>query len=285
MVDLLYDYTSILYQKMMSIFPYNANQRLENVLGELDESIDFKETPGTEYALYAKYLCQKMINDNLHDQECMERYKIGDLLNEIDNIYTFDKGFYKADYLKSIVANQSTMYNTQPRFLYENCIRRCNVNVCKSNFYYSLGKWNEKHKRPVEALKAFRDSYRLDPNNVKAIFKLAIERKRNKEYEYAKNFLQEILDTCPDFVELGNMPLQDIEFWYKSIMLFSLLIDSHFKGEWEEDAQKFLNFVDPKQNITEIPNKYFIKRMYYDDEYIKAVLDAMRCRVDSLHER
>lgn len=286
MVDLLYGYTSILYQKMMSIFSEKACRRLENVLQQLDESVDFcQKTSGIEYALYAKYLCRGMVNECLHNQERMERYNIGDLLHEIDNIYTFDKEFYKAEYLKAIVADQSCMYNAQPRFLYENCIRRCKVNVCNSYFYYSLGKWNENNKRLVDALKAFRDSYRLDSNNIKAGFKLAIERKRAGENGMAKKYLQDIIDIWSDSVELGNMPLRDIEYAYKARMLFSLLVDSPFRAEWEQDARRFFDFVDPKQKIEDIPESFFIKRLYNDDGCIQAVLNAMRCRVEFLHEK
>ncbi len=284
LVDLLYNYTSVLYQKMLSIFCQEACERFENALNTLN--IAMNELPnksGIEYLMYAIFYCRKMINENLHSQERMERYNIGDLLKEIDNIYIYDSGFYIAEYLKAMVADQSFMYNAQPRFLFENCIRRCNISVCRSNFYYALGKWNENNKRLDNAYKAFRDSYRLDPNSIKSIFKIAIERKRSKEKEYAKKYFQEIIDSLP-IEEIGSFPLDNVEFAYKAYMNMSCLVDSSFRHEWESSANYFFDFIKTSE-IENIPDSFFIKRMYFDNNYIKAILDAMRCRIELGYEK
>lgn len=285
LVDLFYEYTLVLHQKMEYSFAVKACERLEQALGDIEEFIgSMSDTKGKEYIVYAKYACQIMVNEYLIVQGRMERYDVGDLIDHLDEIYQYDDKYYKAEYLKALAANQSCMYNAQPRHLLSNCIRKCPVNACKSYYFYCLGKWNEKYHQLAAASSAYHVSYRVNPNNSKAAFKCAVEAKRKDEIFSAKGFLMQIVTVWEAWKDLDQIPLHDMEYAYKVRMLLASLVDSCFCEEWEKSAKCFIDAMESDTYIETMSELSFVKRLYCEKNYIQAVLDAMRYRVHLLHE-
>lgn len=282
---LFYDYTLVLQQKMKYTFALNACHRLEKALVKINRLMSRKNKAGLEYVLYAKYACAVMINAYLLAGRQIERYDIGELLENISEIYRYDENFYKAEYLKALAANQNCMYNALPGLLFTDCIDKCPLRAGKSHFYYGLGNWYKERGRYDAALGAYRASYQINPNNIKAAFKLAVEAKRRSETGRAKTFLQQIIDIWENWGDVRQIPLRDIEYAYKARKLFAVLVDRIYRKRWEEKAEHFMEEVRPEKYMKTGQEPSFAQRLYasYGEDYIREVLNTMCGRVDLLY--
>lgn len=280
LTDILYGYTSVLSTKMPENIIKQNIGRLEITIEKIKNVAELiAKEDGIEYLLYAKYRSFLEVNKYLYCMGRIERYDIGQSLININEIKNIDKGFYMADYLKAITANESCMYNAQTYLLLENCIIECKIDAVRSNFYYALGKCDLSQERTGNSFKAFRDAFKLNPNSLKTLFMLAVSKKNSGDIQMAKDFLQKIIDLWEDEKMEYTSP-QEIETEYKAEMLMANTVK-----ELKDHAKRLLVFTDPEQDIDKIKETSFIKRMYHNPEYIQAVLDAMRCRVCLSHEK
>lgn len=286
LVELLYFYTFVLLRKMEPFFAAAYGKKLRTALGEVEDCIKRHPDQMVEYALFAKYYCQKLMNDIRLIQKTVPEFPVDPFLKSVNGIYGHDPGFLKAEYLKAKVAEQNCMYNSFARLFLEDSIALCPVDVCKSYFYYSLGKWKENHKEPYEAAKAYDRSFAHNQNNIRAIFKIAVEQKRTNELELEKKFLWKIIDVWTDEDPIGGIPPMEIEYAYKVRMLMSEIVDPQQKKWWEDAAGRYMRFLDRNcHGDGPLPGTFF-EKLYHDDrgghpaeEKVKAVCQAMRCRL------
>lgn len=286
MVSALYEYTFVLLEKM----PVEICERFcEKYLSALQDVTDVlnlyrKENSGCtlkEYALYAKYNCQKSINELLLIQGKAPRYNVEEFLDNCNEIYAFDEKMYKVDYLKAKVAEQDCRYNALPRFFLEYCIEQCPVDICRSFQYYTMGKWREKNKQPYEAAKAYRLSYHNYPSNIKALFKLAVEKKEMNNPELAMLFLQQIMDIWTDEDNIGFMPPREIEYAFKTRLMMSELADPQLRGSYIDQAKKYSEFIRRLLDQPEMAEpSCFIYRLYPEQDERNAICSAMLIRTD-----
>lgn len=288
LVEGLYEYTFVLLERLYDDMKELYYQKFENVYEEvlkILEKCDQKcencqENRFIEYALYAKYNCQRCMNAILLLQKKIVRFEVEQYLDEVSEIYEYDSDYYNVEYLKAQVAQQDWQFKAFSKFYIIHCIERCQVNVCKSYHYYSLGKWKDKNMQFCEAEENYRLAYYHNKSNIKAIFKIAVEKNNMNEEELSKVFLNKILNLWSDEDNKDYIPLRDIEYAYKARMLLSDIEEKQFQDFDRNNAEKYSEYV---QNIRmeddNISGKSFIKRMYPEKAVRNSICDAMMQRV------
>lgn len=281
------EYTSVLLEKMKENSYERACACFSEVLDKLDLILkksdgDFQGGKNTfvEYILYAKYNCQHHLNMLFQAQKKKLLYDVEEFLNGINEIYAFDEDFFKVEYLKAKVAQQDCLYNAYSTSFMTNCKERCPVEICRSYHYYAIAKWRENNNQPLEASKAYRLSYSNNPMNIKAIFKIAVEKMEMGDSELAIEFFEKIIDICDYQDEIGLMPPKEIEYAYKTRMLLSDLKDSQLKGGLVDSANKYLQFIRDLKDSQNVQPEYFMARLYRTPERLEEICTAMLDRLD-----
>lgn len=286
LVSVLYEYSSVLLEKLGEEEYEDAYRRFEAALHNLETVLrenrmgDPKEDTFLEYVLYAKYFCQRNLNTLLRMQGRMLDYNVDEYMEKVNEIYSYDESFFKVEYLKAKAAQQDCQYNAFFAFFMERCIEQCPVDICRSYYYYSLAKWSETNRQHIEASKAYRLSYYNNPTNIKAIFKIAVENREIGKQELAVQFFEEIINIWRDQDEMGMMPPREIEYTYKVRMLISKAKDIHLKGNYIDSAEKYLQFIRKLKDPKNVQEHYFIKRLYGTQERIEKMCNAMLGRLD-----
>jgi hypothetical protein len=288
LVSIFYEYTFILLEKM-GIDEYDsvynkinlALQEIEAILQNCNtECYNGNNSTFREYVLYAKYHCQRSINELSLMKGVALEFDVKEYLNNIGEIYEYDEKFFKVEFLKAKVAEQDCSYSPTARFFLEYCVERCPVDVCKSYHYYGLAKWKEKKRQHFEASEAYRLSYYYDQRNIKTIFKIAVEKIQMNNPELAILFLQQIIDIWKDDDDFEQMPLKEIECAYKARMLMADLKSPQFQSRYKELAQRYVQFIKSLKKCKNISDNSFLKRMYSSSEQLEKICDAMLSRMD-----
>ena len=220
----LYDYTTVLFpyfgedeRKRISDKFHSALFQLENIqinYGSLPDKSD--ATSYIEYYLYAKFFCQRKINELCKMEARKLEYDLENYLENIDSIYLYDKKFFKVEYLKAKVASLSLQKSPFARFYYERCLDRNEISICSSFFYYDLGKWLQGNQLSIEADKAYKLAYMRNTDNIKAVYKLALIAKEQGDLSIMQMFLEKITEQWKDEKNRKNIALMDLEYIYKS---------------------------------------------------------------------
>lgn len=278
MADILYEYTTVLLDKSFFDAVYHKYEKVLEALEKLEEKTGVRENM-TEYLLYAKFSCQRKMNELYDFSRWIYDYPVKEMLVNIDRIYEYDPGFYRAEYLKAKVAEQDIMVSVRAKSFYYKCIEESTTEVCKSYLYYQLGKWLENSGQIYKALKSYEWSYKCNPASMKAVFKMAIYALRIRDRETEVRYLELLTEQWERHNQNRHLlPLMDLEYAYKAYML---LDDAKRTGiadhTYYKVAQDVLEFT--KNMYLEADDSYFIKNLY-DEEWMKYICQAMACRMD-----
>ena len=285
MVNILYAYTFVLLEKMDKTADEGFNSRCHKALDAVENEIGNCQKSSCsssgrcfiEYALFAKYECQRKINELCLLRGRSLEFDVEDYLENIDEIYEVDADFYKVEYLKARVAEQDSRYSVYAKFFLENCIKECKVDVCRSYHYYGLAKWKERNRQPYEAEQYYRLSWEKDPAYIKAVFKLAVENAKSGRRNLAENFLQNIIAMWTDQDDKGLMAPMEIEYAYK-VRRWMYILEKDLS--WCTRAESFLEFVCSLKKMENVKDYYFMKRMYSEQKELGRICDAMSNRIN-----
>lgn len=281
LVSYLYDYTMLLASQFGEDISESLYNVLKETIGELESVIlkySQRQEAGVQYAVYAKFNCQKILDELLYDQGEALEYRVESYLSEIMEIYRYDPTFFKVEYLKAKVTDFDSLYRPLGKTYLEACIQGCQSDVCKSYQYYALEKWLEADGQPSQAEKIYRLAFKKNPVNVKAIFKLAIYELNRGELELAEMLLKQLSKRWQLETELSQVLPRDLEYAYKVNRLL---------GENEKLSKKHIEAADlilgciraiGKENGM-IPNK-FIEQLYPNSKMRVEICRAMLQRLD-----
>lgn len=273
MVSLLYPYSFILLKGIPDEKVEKMKESYLNILNEM-ESLDteeLKHTEGREYYLYAKFYAQAKCGILYQHLKIALPFDVGECLDRVNTIYKYDSNFYRAEYLKTkftILDDRFRMYSVDYLRV---CIDKCEIDICKSYYYYSLGKELEIQHKNFLALEAYLMSNKLYQYNIKAIFKIALERYHAKDQNNAIEYLKQIL-VILNRENIGcwdNMSLMDIEYIFKCAMILAKNFQSPLREEYYEIALKASNYVENGSD------KDFIQKMYREPGLVQDVKNAM----------
>ena len=281
MAGVVYEYTCVLL-KVAEVGLFDlVLDKYEHIIREIEQSEKklMASDSMLEYFLFAKYSCYRNVNGLYDLKKWSYEYPVKELVQKIDEIYKYDSAFYRADYLKARVSEQSIMERVYAKQFYHKCIKSSKIGVCKSYLYYHLGKWQEQGKQVVDAQQSYERAYRLNPASMKAVFKLAVYGKKSEDDQAEVNNLNLIIAYWKSNEEYKHrLSLMDIEYAYKSYMLMDEAKRVNMRDlTFYSAAQEILDFTtDLYKNSDE---NYFIRRLY-GEKNMKYVCQAMASRMD-----
>lgn len=274
MANILYEYTIILLNGTDDVFFAALDDKYEKILYEMEQfeishRIAAQDSCMWEYFLFAKYFCQRKANELCIFKDWILYYPIDELLENLNEIYHYDDGFYRVEYLKAKAAEQSLMHRVYAKGFYFKGLEKSNIEVCKSYLFYQLGKWMEKNRQAYEASIAYARSYKTNPSNLKAVFKLAVNAKKTKDYHAEKRYLALIVKNWELFNDKKQMlPLMELEYAYKSYMLMDQLVGKDVPDKkFYNIGKEILEFT--KTMGDKAKEDYFIYQLYTSDERTK----------------
>lgn len=286
LVCFLYDYTLLLSQKLNGDGCQKVYKALTDALYRLDEIFDKYHTvcSGQDFhmlahVLYAKYHCQKMIDELLFTQNKVLEFDTATYINEVNKIYDYDRDFLKAEYLKAGVVKLDSLYRPLGKTILNFCVKNSPADVCKSIYYYELAKWLETDNQPMEAEKMFQMSYKKNPTNVKAIFKLAVYKLNKAEIEPAKILLKRIAERWNLDEQEKQIPPRDLEYAYKANMLLAEI--DKMSVHYAETAERILGFIRLVRDTESGEDKNIIEALYPDEHFRREICEAMLQRLDA----
>ncbi len=285
LVSYLYAYTQVLFQKMDKVCSQNTYKILKHALSAVETflndrvSVYRNHKPNDFIAniLYAKYNCQSIINEMLNIQNKSLEYNTEDYLNSINEIYDYDPDFFKVEFLKSKVAELDSMYWLYGKTYLESCIEECPIDLCKSFHYYGLAKWLERDEQLYASGKAYRIAYQKNPTNIKAIFKLAVDRLKKKENETAEILLKQIANMWDVSTRIKEISPRDLEYAYKVRMLLFEIDKTAI--HYAEESDQILKFIQESKEGEMGDDNSFIEKLYPDKEFRREICDAMLQRL------
>lgn len=281
MIELLYEYTLILLPKL----PESERNRIdEHCIRVTDGVANYVKNhteglSGREYALYALYYCEKQVNEVRWLERKDLLYDVEKFLEEVNEIYHYDKGYFKVETLKGRVAEFDSRFSASPKFFLENAIKECPVRLCKSYHYYVLGKWKERQGQLFEASVAYQKAYVIDPDNFKTMFKIAVEAKKLDNNLAAKDFLGEIIESLEVlWLNKEEMSLREIEYLYKAYALSANVCESQFELQYYQKAKLCLEYI--RSLIEKTDEIDFALKMYQSEETKRNIAMAMISRLE-----
>lgn len=284
MASVLYEYTMILLNGMDDSFFVALDNKFEQVLYKMEQFEKCQKHSAQdrgmwEYFLFAKYFCQRKANELCLFKDWILYYPIDELLKNLNEIYRYDDGFHRVEYLKAKAAEQSLMHRVYAKGYYFKGLEKSSIEVCKSYLFYQLGKWLEKNQQAYEAGIAFINSYKTNPANLKAVFKLAVGAKRTKDLDAERHYLSCMVENWRLFHEKKQMlPLMELEYAYKSYMLMDKLMRKDISDKrFYNIGKEILQFTETMGK--EARDDYFIYWLYTDDER-KKISHAIALRMD-----
>lgn len=283
MVDLLYEYTFILLQRLPEDLCDNICERCINVVKGIQELEKWQKEndiiEGMEYILYAMYYSMKEVNEFQWIRNKSLIYDTENYLIEVNEIYNYDEGYFKVETLKGRIAEFDSRFSASPKFFLENAIQDCPLKICKSYHFYTWGKWKERNGQPFEASLAYQKAYATDLTNFKAMFKLAVEQKRMDENMLAERFFRAIINELSVLFSCKEqMSLREIEYLYKAFVLAGSVCEPQFRPQYYEKAKQCMDYIN---SLIENPNQNdFAFNMYQRNPKIKILIaKAMKSRL------
>lgn len=276
MVGMLYQYTfTLLSKKNWSSTQQIYNnyikilQCLENLYNILTPDI-----PGIENCLYAILHSRAKINELCEGLGKFPMFDIEENVKVAEQLYKYDKDFFRAEYLKAKFFIQDDVYRPFARKPIEQCIEKCPVKTCKSYHYYCLGKYLEENKKRILAIKNYQCAYKKNNKNIKALFKLAQERYGADDYEEAWKRFEKIID----FLDINtgekeqsareDISPMDLEYIFKCYMMLGTMATESSRKECYKQAELILDYLKNTKSI--IANgRGFIYKMYVQHTNIK----------------
>ena len=281
----LYEYTIILMETVgESLFEkvrksmQDAISQLEDLLGQVQQE-NGNGNSMIEYLLYAKFSCQRRINELWQIKRWMPEYPISKMLEDLEEIYQYDRGFYRVEFLKAKVAEQGLMYNVYAKSYYHKGINACEVELCRSYLFYQLGKWLDNNKQIYTSGQAYYRAYECNPTNIKAIFKLVVDAMQKKRKGLERQYLKLLIENWEATKEMkSNLPLMELEYAYKAYMLLDDLDRTSMQDKrYYSEAEEILKFT--RELYLKEDKNYFIRRLY-EEEDIKGICTAIASRMD-----
>lgn len=285
MVNLLYDYTLLLSQRLGEGNCRNIYDILNGVLTEVNQAvlkyymIKDRDPVKLAYAMYAKCHCEKMIDELLYAQNKALKFDVVAYIRDVNKIYEFDPEYFKAEYLKADVVKLDSLYRPLGKTFLNFCVKSCPVDVCKSFYYYGLAKWLETDNQPIEAEKMFQMAYKKNPTNVKAIFKLAVYKLNKSEIELAKILLKRIAERWDIEGQKKQIPPRDLEYAYKANRLLAEIDKLSF--HYAETAEQILKFIRSVKDTESGVSGNIMETLYPNETFRKDICEAMLQRLDA----
>lgn len=282
MINLLYEYTFILLSGLPENICDAIFKRCITITKKIDQlvqlQINAKKIIGMEYALYAKYYSIKQVNEFLWIKKRPLQYDTEKYLNEVNEIYNYDKAYFKVEALKGKMAELDPRFSAIPKIFLENAIQGCPIKICKSYHFYTWGKWKERNGELFEASLAYQKAYAADVTNFKAIFKLAVEQKKMEQNLSAEKFFEEIINELLILFEnKEEMSLREIEYLYKTFILIADVCEPQFQEQYYEKAEQCMNYIDSM--IEDSTKNDFALKMYNLSEEKVIFVKAMKLRL------
>ncbi|MCD7882749.1 MAG: hypothetical protein LUI87_03435 [Lachnospiraceae bacterium] len=156
--------------------------------------IEKQKYDGMEYLAYALCFCKRKVNEYCNLLKIERTYGTGKVLEQLESVYDYVDDFYMVENLKAKISSLDRSYKSFSISYLLNCTKTCDVNLCNSFHYYRIGKQMEIIQREEEAAKAYRISYMMNPLNFRALFKLAADQFRRKEWSKSAEYLKGILN-------------------------------------------------------------------------------------------
>ena len=282
MINLLYEYTFILLSGLPENICDDILERCKTITEEIEKlvksHINEKRIMGMEYVLYAKYYSIKQVNEFLWIKKRPLKYDTEKYLNEVNEIYNYDKEYFKVEALKGKMAELDPRFSAIPKIFLENAIQGCPIKICKSYHFYTWGKWKERNGELFEANLAYQKAYAADATNFKAIFKLAVEQKKMEQDLSAKNFLEEIINELSVlFINKDEMSLREIEYLYKVFILITEIGEPQFQVQYYEKAEQCMEHIN---SLIEDSTKNDFTLKMYRSPAVKAIFaETMKRRL------
>ena len=286
MTKLLYEYTFILLNKNDTEMFHEIDESYQKVLARLNQmEEDSKQIRPVdrqmwEYFLYAKYFSQRKVNELCRLNNWILEFPVEKMITDIEEIYQYDPGFYRAEYLKAKAAEQSLIHQIYAKEYYYKAIQQSTIGVCKSYLFYQMGKGLERNRQFEEAGRAYLLSFQSNPANVKAIFKIVVDFKKKNEWDLQKKYLLKLIQNWELFQNQKQMvPLMELEYTYKAYMLMDELERVNMQDvRFYSVAREILDFT--KDLVKSAGPDSYVKQLYVSPDIVRKICTTMASRMD-----
>lgn len=154
---------------------------------------DFGDRLGIEHVIYTKVYSQRKVSEISGILGEKMLYSTQELLDSLNSIYKINPYFYMAESLKAKVVAMNMEDLVFSVIYMKNCTELCPSDACNSFHYYRLGKFFEKFNRPQMSKTAYEISYKKNPLNFRALFKVVVADINFRDYEAARSHIQQLL--------------------------------------------------------------------------------------------
>ena len=267
-----------LYQHKLKIQKDQWKNALEKIEEHLHSIQDRNDLNGLEHLDYADLYCKRKINEICGLRNEVLEYDTWELLKKADSMHnSYVSDFYMAESMIAKIASQSSEYKTLSIPAMQNCTEECNVDACNSFHYYRMGKRYEKIGKIIQAEIVYQEAYNINPLNFRALYKVAVNAFRKRNYSEARmGFLRilQILQVPADSLEkykerIKKYPALELEYICKCLVLLSD-IEQH---EEYVDGVFYNQCLDMVRIVVDTVNdNKFINRVYYDYPEYKELL-------------
>lgn len=148
---------------------------------------------GMEHVLYALVYSQRKISEISGMLREKMPYSTQKMLETLNSIYKINPYFYMAESLKAKVVAMNIEDLVFSATFMKNCTELCPSDACNSFHYYRLGKLFEKFNRPQMAKTAYEISYKKNPLNFRALFKIIVSDINFRNYVTAHTHIFQLL--------------------------------------------------------------------------------------------
>lgn len=204
-------------------------------------------------------------------------YNVDTLLKELDSIYTYSMNFYMGESLKAKIMFLDWTHQVSTVFCMKNCIDACHTDACSSIYYYQMGTFYELLGRAEDAIFSYKDAYKKNPLNFRALFKITTFYINSEKFDEAEKDLKLILrilqiyDTDSKFNEdnLKYLPVLEMEYICKCLIILDLIGKDNGSGKhFYQKACKIRDLVKQSNYLKDMYGNNYKDRMVTLESYL-----------------
>lgn len=238
----------------------NENNEWKEVANCLEKYMSVHgKCSGLEHVIYALVYSQRKITELSGMLGEKMPYSSQSMLNTLNSIYDTNPYFYMTESLKAKVVGMNMEDLVFSLSYMKNCTELCPADACSSFHFYRLGKLFERFKRPVMAKTAYEISYKKNPLNFRALFKVIVNEINFWKYEEARMHIRQLLRilqvgeiNAEEYMKrLYMLPPIELEYVCKCYILLARIqqIETGNSGGFYEKAQEVEKSVDKNEYL------------------------------------
>ncbi len=233
----------------------------------------------TLYSIYARAYLACMVNEVCKMQDIRRRFSTKKLIEYLKTALGQDRGFSNVYVLSGFLCDLDSKYHRDAPDYYKKAYESIKGNPYADYICYRLGRCYEKIALDKkEAFFWYRKACEENPWDYRSIYKIAMEHKRNAEYEMACEKFRKIISIMENKKEADYLQPMEYEYLFKAYLEIGSIYFFFLKDA--ETAERYLKYCDQILDNLDKLNEFF-KAMYTDKETAEERREYVRGRLDS----